>query len=192
MHPVEHMDQRFTYGDYAQWPEDERWELINGVAYAMAAPQRIHQIIAGQLYRQIGNFLEGHTCEPYIAPFDVRLPENDEADGDVTTNVQPDISVICDPDKLDDKGCRGAPDWIIEVLSPSTALQDMDRKRWLYERHGVKEYWIVHPTDRWVMNYTLGDDGKYGHAQMAGMDEALAVEMLPELSIDWNFMNTAG
>ena len=184
------MNQRFTYGDHAKWPEGERWELIDGVAYAMSSPSRIHQFISGELVFQIRSYLSDRRCDVYAAPFDVRLPENNEADDDVYTTVQPDISVICNSDKLDDKDCRGAPDWVIEVLSPSTALQDMDRKRWLYERHGVKEYWIVHPTDRWVMVYTLGGDGKYGHAQMAGMDEVLAVGVFPELLVDWGFMET--
>lgn len=191
MHPVKNMGQRFTYGDYAKWPEDERWELIDGVAYAMSSPSRLHQFISGEIVFQIRSHLSDRRCDVYAAPFDVRLPENDEADDNIVTTVQPDISVICDSDKLDNKGCRGAPDWIVEILSPSTALQDLDRKRWLYERHGVKEYWIVHPTDRWVMIYTLGDDGQYGHAQVAGMDEALGVRLFPELLIDWNFIEAA-
>ena len=189
MHPAQNLNQLFTYGDYAQWPDDERWELIDGVPYMMAAPQRIHQLICFEVGFQIRSYLTDRRCGIYAAPFDVRLPRQNEADDDIVTTIQPDVSVICDPDKLDDKGCRGAPDWIIEVLSPSTALQDMDRKRWLYERHGVKEYWIIHPADRWVMIYTRDENGQYGHAKMAGMTEALAVSLFSELLIDWTFQD---
>jgi len=137
---------RFTYADYCTWPEEERWELIDGEAYAMApAPARVHQDVVVAIAARIYGALGGTACRVYIAPFDVRLPDRDEADEVVTTVVQLDIAVICDPAKLDDKGCRGAPDWIIEVLSPATAAKDQIQKRALYERHGVREYWLVHP-----------------------------------------------
>jgi Uma2 family endonuclease len=188
MGAAEQLQEYFTYADYAKWPEDERWELIDGVPYAMAAPSRQHQEVVLELGTQILQHLRGTPCRPYVAPFDIRLPRNKEADEKVDTTVQPDIAVICDRNKLDDKGCRGAPDWVIEVISPSTALMDMDKKLRLYERHGVKEYWIVHPTDRWVMVYTLGEDGKYGNYRLFGMDEPVAVGLFPELGIDWAFL----
>ncbi len=190
MNTAEQLQQKYTYADYAQWPEDERWELIDGVPYAMTAPQRLHQDIVFELGRQIGNYLQGKPCKGYTAPFDVRLPRQDEADAKVETVVQPDLSVICDPSKLDKQGCRGAPDWIVEVLSPSTALKDMDSKRSLYQRHGVQEYWIIHPEDRWILVYTLDAQGRYGQPGVFGMDEPTVVQRFPELSIDWSFMAT--
>ncbi|MCX7095905.1 MAG: Uma2 family endonuclease [Methylobacter sp.] len=190
MNTAEQLQQKYTYADYAQWPEDERWELIDGVPYAMTAPQRLHQKIVSELSRQVGNYLQGKPCEVYVAPFDVRLPRQDEADAKVETVVQPDLSVICDPSKLDKQGCRGAPDWIIEVLSPSTALKDMNTKRGLYQRHGVQEYWIIHPEDRWTLIYTLDAQGRYGQPGVFGMDEPTVVQRFPELSIDWSFMVT--
>jgi Uma2 family endonuclease len=133
-------DRRSTYAEYLTWPEDERRELMDGVAYAMTpAPGRRHQSILVELSRQVANLLQGADCRPYSAPFDVRLPEGDEADEQVVTVVQPDLAVVCDPAKLDDAGCRGAPDWIVEVLSPATASRDPIEKRALYARHGVKE-----------------------------------------------------
>lgn len=182
------LEQRYTYYDYTQWPEDERWELIDGIAYAMAAPQRLHQEVVFELGRQIGNHIQGSSCRGYVAPFDVRLPKGNEADERMDTVVQPDILVVCDKSKLDKKGCRGTPDWIIEVLSPSSTLHDMDTKRSLYEKHGVKEYWIIHPEDRWVMVYTLDAQGQYGKPSIFGMDEPTPVQLFPDLSIDWLFM----
>jgi len=156
----------FTYADYCTWPDEERWELIDGEAYAMSpAPARIHQEVVVALVAQIHGALDGTACQVYVAPFDIRLPDQDEADEAIETVVQPDIAVICNPAKLDEKGCRGAPDWIIEVLSPSTAAKDQIRKRELYERHGVLEYWLVHPTDRILFVYRLGADG-YGKCRI--------------------------
>jgi len=109
--------QRHTYGDYCRWPEDVRYELIDGQAYAMSpGPNRRHQEVVGALFRQVADALEGSPCRTYVAPFYVRLPRGHEADDDIDTVVQPDIMVVCDRTKLDDRGCRGAPDWVIEVL----------------------------------------------------------------------------
>ena len=185
---AEELQQKYTYADYAQWPEDERWELIEGVAYAMTGPLRIHQEIVSELGRQIGNYLQGKPCKIYVAPFDVRLPRQDEADANVETVVQPDLSIICDISKLDKLGCKGAPDWIVEVLSPSTLLKDMNTKRSIYQQHGVLEYWIIHPEDRWLMVYTLDAQGRYGQPGVFGMDEPTTVLRFPDLTIDWSFM----
>ena len=189
MNTAEKLQQKYTYADYAHWPEDERWELINGVAYAMTGPLRIHQEIVTDLGRQIGNYLQGKPCKVYVAPFDIRLPRQDEVDAKVETVVQPDLSIICDPSKLDKLGCRGAPDWIVEVLSPSTTLKDMNTKRSLYEQHGVQEYWIIHPEDRWLMVYTLDAQRQYGKPGVFGMDDPTSVQLFPDLSIDWSFMS---
>ncbi len=179
-------DQEYhTYADYRQWPEEVRYELIDGFAYAMGpAPTRRHQEVAGEVFRQIADTLEGSPCRPYIAPFDVRLPQADERDDQVDTVVQPDISVICDKAKLDERGCRGAPDWIVEVLSPATAGHDQIVKRALYERVGVREYWLVHPVDRVVSIYLL-ENGAYGKPVVQELDGTTGVTILPQVVIDW-------
>ena len=182
------LNQEYTYGDYARWPNDERWELIEGVPYAMTAPSRIHQDVVLKVGVQIELYMQGKPCKVYLAPFDVRLPRKDEADEDVETVVQPDIVVVCDKLKLDKKGCRGAPDWVIEVLSPSTTFKDMNTKRSLYEAHGIREYWLVHPEDRWLMAYTLDTEGRYGKPAVFNMDEPSPVTLFPDLGIDWTFM----
>jgi Uma2 family endonuclease len=175
----------FTYGDYRRWPDERRWELIGGEVYDMSpAPTRIHQATVVELARQIGNFLLDTPCEVYVAPFDVRLPRADEADDQVDTVVQPDIAVICDPQKLDDAGCRGAPDWIVEVLSPRTAAKDQRQKRDAYERAGVQEYWLVHPTDRTLMMYRLAD-GAYGRPEVQPLEGETAVAVIAGLRISW-------
>jgi len=183
--PLRHPAERYTYADYASWPEDTRYELIDGVAYAMAGPNRRHQEIVGNLFLQLANALEGHPCRVYVAPFDVRLPKADEADQAVDTVVQPDLSVFCDRSKLDDEGARGAPDWVIEVLSPATAGHDQILKRHAYERSGVREFWLVHPTDRIVIVYCL-TDGAYGRPDIYELNGKTASRVLPELAIDWD------
>lgn len=175
-----------TYADYLHWSDDCRYELIDGIAYAMApAPARRHQEVVLEIARQIADALDGMPCRPYIAPFDVRLARAENAgDQNIDTVVQPDISVICDRNKLDERGCKGAPDWIIEVLSPATASHDQIVKHALYERVGVREYWLVHPTDRIVTVYALVD-GAYGKPDIRELVGERACGILPAVVIRW-------
>jgi len=178
-------DEVFRYGDYLKWDDGERWELIDGVAYNMTpAPSRFHQRVSGQLFLQFGNFLSNSSCEVYAAPFDVRLPEGDEADEAITTVVQPDISVVCDPSKLDDKGCKGSPDLIVEILSPATARKDLKEKFLRYERAGVREYWIADPSGKTVTVFKRSDAGLFGRPDVYGEEERIKVGIFEDLEID--------
>lgn len=177
--------QRHTYGEYLAWPEEVRYELIDGEAYLMApAPSPTHQRLVLELARQIADALEGRRCEVFVAPFDVRLPRGDEADEAVDTVVQPDLTIVCDPAKIDPRGCRGAPDWVIGVLSPATAAHDQTVKLAAYERAGVPECWFVHPTDRTVMVYRL-DGGAYGRPALTELQGSLAAQAVSGVTIDW-------
>jgi len=183
--PAKKTGNGFTYGHYITWPDEERWELIEGCAYNMSpAPSRRHQEISFNLGLQIGKFLEDKPCKVYAAPFDVRLPEADEKDEEISTIVQPDIVVVCDEKKLDEKGAKGAPDIIIEILSPSTSAKDMKIKLPLYERHGVKEYWIVHPTDNTVMVFKLNKSNMYGKPDVYTEEDKIETEILEGFEID--------
>jgi Uma2 family endonuclease len=175
---------RYTYGDYCGWTDGTRWELIDGFAYAMApAPTRAHQVVVGELFTQINVQLRGRQCRPFVAPFDVRLPRANEADDSIDTVVQPDISVVCDPAKLDERGCRGAPDWVIEVLSPATAEHDHRVKRALYERVGVLEYWLIHPTDRLVHAYHA-EQSAYGKPEVFDFSGSIPARAVSGILID--------
>ncbi len=179
-------EQTWSYADYLQWPDDERWELIDGVAYAMSpSPSRQHQELSGEFFRQFANYLKGKPCKVYDAPFDVRLSEQKAVnDNYITTVVQPDILVVCDTAKLDDRGCNGAPDLIIEILSPATASRDLKEKFDLYQRFGVKEYWIVQPVDKTLMFFTLQENGCYCVPGRYAGNDKVAVPLLGELCID--------
>lgn len=183
------LDQLYTYEDYCNWPEDERWELIDGVAYPLygemhAAPTRSHQEVVVQLLVQIANYLKGKSCKVYVAPFDVRFPKKEQKHKKKDTVVQPDIAIICDKGKLDEKGCNGAPDWIIEVLSPYTASKDHLKKRALYEEHAVKEYWLVHPVDHLLTIYHYEQD-HYSAAQILETSGETRSYLFPDLAIQW-------
>ena len=175
-----------TYADYLTWPDEVRYELIDGVAWMMApAPTLDHQEVAGEIYRQLGNALLNHPCRPFIAPVDVRLPKADEEEACIDTLVQPDVLVVCDPAKLDRRGVRGAPDLVVEVLSPGTASHDHWRKRPVYERAGVREYWLVHPVDRMITIYRL-DRGQFGKPEVAELAGETPVGILPGVVIAWD------
>lgn len=176
--------RRYNYGDYLKWSEGERVELIDGHPYAMTpAPSRIHQEILLSLGTEFASYLRGKKCRAYIAPFDVRLPKGVERDEDTDTVVQPDLSVICDPDKLDDKGCRGAPDLVVEIISPGSLKHDMTVKKNVYEFSGVKQYWLVYPLEKIVMVYTLGEDGRYNDGDAYGKEDAIEVGVLDSFTL---------
>ncbi|MCR5487988.1 MAG: Uma2 family endonuclease [Lachnospiraceae bacterium] len=147
-------DVIYTEEDYYALPEERRAELIEGVFYDMAVPSEAHQRILMDLATDINNYIRGKKgdCRIYPAPFAVRLFKDDK------TIVEPDISVICDKDKITEKGCNGAPDWVIEILSPSNQWHDTSKKLRLYMTARVREYWIVDPEEETVTVYSLADN----------------------------------
>lgn len=178
-------DKKYSYADYLNWPDGERWEIIDGIPYDMSpAPSTKHQLITLELGRQFANYLLDKECRAIIAPFDIRIPSGDEKDEDIQTVVQPDIVVICDRSKLDDKGYRGAPGLIIEILSPSTSKKDLQEKYRLYERSGVKEYWVVFPREELVEVYQITNEMRYLKTGTYQIDDRITVGILPELEID--------
>lgn len=158
------MTKRYTYADYLTWIDEKRRELIDGFIHLMSAPSTIHARISFNWVLWVGSFFKKRKgkCEIYYAPFDVRLPNDGiKKDDKIYDVVQPDICVICDSSKVDDRGCIGAPDLIVEILSSSTAKMDWDKKFNLYERAGVREYWIVDPKVKTVHIFLLQPNGKY-------------------------------
>ena len=177
--------QRHNYGEYLNWPDEQRYELIHGQAYAMSpAPSSSHQVMVVELLAQISEGLGDDACRALVAPVDVLLPASDEADEQCDTVVRPDLLVLCDPDKLREYGVRGAPEWIIEVLSPATAHHDQVIKRDLYEQHGVMEYWLVHPVDRLLTIYRLYE-GEYGKPEIVELVGRSAPQLPVSVQIDW-------
>ena len=175
---------RYTFADALTWEENERIEIIDGEAVMMAPPVRIHQEISGELFFQLANYLRGKGCKVYAAPFAVRLFEKDGEDPeDVDTMVEPDIAVICDPAQLDKYGCRGAPDMVVEILSPSTQRQDRFTKFSLYQRAGVREYWIVDPENKFVQSFWL-EDGRYAVKEFGAAGDKMCVNVLEDCVID--------
>jgi Uma2 family endonuclease len=176
---------RYTYADYYSWRDDERYELIGGIAHVKEppAPSPRHQALVGALYLQIGPALEGKRWRAYIAPLDVRLPNGGEVDDLIDTVVQPDVLVVRDPGKIDERGMRGPPDWIAEVLSPTTARHDQVVKIPVYERAGVLEVWLVHPIERTLTVYRL-ENGRYESPNVLELKGRTAIGALPGVSID--------
>jgi Uma2 family endonuclease len=174
----------YTYEDYCKFNDDKRREVINGVIYLMTAPLREHQKILSNLFLEFGNYLRGKKCEVFPAAFDVRLPKEGETKETASTIVQPDIVVICDRKKLDRRGCFGAPDLVIEILSPSTGKRDMTEKFNLYQEHGVLEYWIIDPYTQRIDRFPLNKDtGKYASPEYFFRDDTISPIIFPDLTI---------
>jgi len=174
----------YTYADYLLWQFEERVELIRGKLFRMSpAPNRRHQTMLGELHLQIAPFFKKQHCQVFLAPFDVRLSVS-KRKGQDTTVVQPDLCVICDPDKLDERGCAGAPDLIIEILSPGNSKKEMREKFEVYEEAGVREYWLVNPLDNVVLLYVLNEAGKYIGLAPVTEDQELRAAIFPDLVID--------
>lgn len=169
-------EKLYTIEDIYALPDGERAELIDGRIYAMTPPKRIHQRLISRLSQKISNHIDAKqgNCELYLAPFAVFLNK------DELNYVEPDISVICDKDKLDDRGCNGAPDWVIEIISPSTQHMDYDIKLFKYRAAGVREYWIVNPMTR-VVNVFDFEKGKNSHQY--SFDDDIPVCIYEDLAI---------
>lgn len=184
--PVRKVDESYTYADLLTWPEDQRCELIDGMLYNMTpTPGLYHQEIIGEFHVQFHNYLRHHRpCRVFLPPCDVRLPKRDENGLTSSTVVQPDLIVVCDQQKLDKRGVVGAPDLVVEVLSPYTAKMDRQQKKHIYVQAGVREYWIVSPSEKTVEVYQLQEQRRYGEATVYQYNEQVPVGMLPGLVID--------
>jgi Uma2 family endonuclease len=175
----------YTYADYLLWQFEERLELIKGKIFKMSpAPNTSHQKILGKFHLEIGSFFKNHYCQAFLAPFDVRLAKKDQlvTDQKIYTVVQPDLCVVCDEAKIDDRGCIGAPDLVIEILSPGNSKKEVDNKFDLYQESGVREYWIVQPGEKNVLIFQLNASGVFVGLKPA--TEELHSVIFPELSID--------
>ena len=182
--PVPAPKDHHTFADCLTWGENERIEIINGEAVMMAPPSRTHQEISGALFAQLYTFLEGKKCRVYSAPFAVRLFEKEgDTPEDVDTTVEPDLSVVCDASKLDDAGCKGAPDLVMEILSPSTMRHDRFTKFNLYQRAGIREYWIVDPSSKSIQVFVL-EDGNYKAQDFGTVGDIIKVNVLDSCFIE--------
>jgi Uma2 family endonuclease len=177
----------YTYADYLTWQFEQAVELINGKLQKIEAPNRKHQDISMQLSGRFYTEFKGLLCKTYAAPFDVRLFDKKKslnANKDVLTVVQPDLCVVCDKEKLDEKGCIGAPDLIIEILSASNSKKEMRTKKELYEENEVKEYWIIDPTHETLLQYSLQENGKYTPPQIFVNDESVQSSVFATLILN--------
>jgi len=182
------LNKRYTYADYLTWMDDKRRELFNGFIRLMTpAPSRKHQEISFNLTGILRNYIIDKGCKGFAAPSDVRLPKDRKKKGDqeIYTVLQPDLYIVCDPSKLDDRGCIGAPDMVIEIVSAKNSKRDIKDKFEIYQHHGVREYWIVNPNDENVTVFVLDENGKYQFVGMYAGDDKIPVNIFNgDLKID--------
>ena len=180
------LNREYSYADYLTWRLQERLELLRGkIALMSPAPNLYHQKIVGNLFLAVGSFLRHKKCNAFVAPFDVRLPKTgSQSDAETYTVVQPDICVVCDESKLDERGCKGAPDLVVEVLSPGNTRREMRDKFSLYEESGVLEYWLVDPTHQVVTRYIRNEEGIFIGKRPLTDQETLETPILPGLVIE--------
>ncbi len=178
----------YSYADYLLWRFEQSVELIKGKVFQMSpAPSVRHQRIASRLHTWIGRYLFNQPCELFSAPFDVRLldkKKSKKANKDIYTVVQPDLCVICDKEKLDERGCVGSPDLIVEILSPGNSKKEMKIKYALYEEAGVREYWVVFPVEYVLQQFILNDAGKYELKNSFTEDEVFTAHIFPDMEVD--------
>lgn len=177
----------YSYAHYLNWLFDDRVELINGKIFKMSpAPSPYHQQISIRIASELFLFLKSNDCQVYTAPFDVRFPTESKADKDIYTVLQPDICVICNRAKLDDRGCIGAPDIVVEILSPGNNKTELLNKYNVYQEFGVKEYWVISPAEKTFLKYTLDNSGKYQPSKLFTLSEKVTSAVLPgfELNLD--------
>ena len=141
----------YTYAEYLLWQFEERVELFKGKLFKMSAPSPAHQVVQSNLNIELGLYFRNQKCQIYPAPFDVRLPAKGETGDAIHTVVQPDLCVVCDRTKIDSRGCIGAPDLVIEIISPGNSKKELKQKFKLYEEAGVREYWVIHPSEEYVI-----------------------------------------
>lgn len=177
-------EKSYTYADLLEWNDGKRYELYNGQPVMMSPPLRQHQEISGEIYLQIGTYLKGKKCKVYHAPFSVRpFAADGDSPYDTDTLVEPDITVVCSSDKLDKYGCKGAPDLVVEILSPSTKQYDCLVKYKLYQQAGIREYWIVDPDKKLVLVYTLVE-GQYYVPEVYTARDSVPVGVLEDCAVD--------
>lgn len=183
------LNGRYTYADYLNWQLDKTIELIKGkISLISPAPSLEHQRISWQISGQLFEYFRKKTCRPFAAPFDVRLYDRRKsvvANQQIHTVVQPDLCVICDIEKLDPRGCLGAPDWIIEILSQANSKKEIQTKYELYRESGVKEYWIVYPFEQAVHQFVLDEVAdKYELIRMFAGEDKASPHLFPDCVID--------
>jgi len=175
---------RYSYADYLSWGDEKRYEIIDGEIYDMTAPSILHQSISMELGRQLANFFIDRPCRVFTAPVDVTLDKKAKTNDEIFTVVQPDIMVVCDEKKIEEQCIVGAPDLIIEIISPSTAAKDNITKKALYEKAGVKEFWLVSSTDRLIRVCRLEKDGRFGRDEVYDETAQIKIAQFEGLSID--------
>ena len=182
--PLPLEERQYTYADVQSWEDGPRYELYYGAPVALAAPSSQHQRVIREMLRQFANYLVGKPCEVFPAPFDVRLFETeDDTPEDVDTVVQPDLLVVCDRSRVDERGVRGAPDLVVEILSPSSQHHDWREKKALYEKAGVREYWIVDAVARFVAVHIL-ENGAYRAPLFYTANAAVPASLWEDFSLD--------
>ncbi|MEY4905129.1 MAG: hypothetical protein RLZZ292_2944 [Bacteroidota bacterium] len=179
--------KQYTYADYLTWQFEDRLEIIKGWVMRMASPSRAHQFVLGEISFGLRLHFRNHPCEVYFAPTDVRFLDKEKTskkNKDIYTVLIPDLFVICDLKKMQDGGCLGAPDLVVEILSPGNTKKEMKYKYEIYEENGVKEYWVVHPIDKNIVIHALQENGKYQASKYFTDEDILVSVLFPDFSMD--------
>lgn len=182
MKNLAYQPKKYSYADLVEMDTEERYEIIDGELYLMSSPTTIHQMIAGEIYVQLATYLKGKKCRVFIAPLDVKLSGQEEDKKEFFV-VQPDVVIVCEKEKITSRTILGAPDFAVEILSPSTKSRDRVMKLNFYQQFGVKEYWIISPEDNEISVYLLNEQGIYTIPKAYYLDEEIKVNVLEDCKI---------